>query len=444
MSVHQYIGARYVPRFMGTYDATTQYEALDVVDNGSGTSYISKIPTPPGTPLTDTTHWALYGASSGAIINLQNQIDDMNDGSVPGSLQNQINANDSDIETIYNRLDKNILFIFDSYGGYPGTGGDDLDVLLPSVMRLDSDHHISETRGGIGFTNVNGQGTFLDFLQSFTPTLPDKDKITDVIILGGANDYGTTQANIRTGIANTVAYIDANYPNAKTSIGYVSQTRNFANPNLTPQQIWNNMYTACMAYRSCISFGANYLTGVEYIMRDRALYDSGGVHPNPTGVDKIAEGVRASFESGYVDVKYAWDFDGTFNTNQSDYSSGNSISPLMGVTVKNDITTVGFYNKRLDLVQSAGPVKNTVTKILTISDSVKNVINQANISSLLSIASLWNGSTFVDYVPVRVYIDPSGDISIHLQPGLMANPSATVTNIYIPLQGNIAFDTMMT
>lgn len=73
----QYIGARYVPRFMGTYDATQDYEALDVVDNGLGTSYISKIPTPPGTPLTDTDHWAIYGASSGAIVNLQNQIDDL-------------------------------------------------------------------------------------------------------------------------------------------------------------------------------------------------------------------------------------------------------------------------------------------------------------------------------------------------------------------------------
>ena len=73
----QYIGARYVPKFMGAYDVTQEYEALCVVDNGLGTSYITKIPTPAGTPLTDTTHWALYGASSGAVINLQNQIDAM-------------------------------------------------------------------------------------------------------------------------------------------------------------------------------------------------------------------------------------------------------------------------------------------------------------------------------------------------------------------------------
>lgn len=77
-----YIGARYVPKFMGAHDVTQAYEALCVVDNGAGTSYISKIPTPPNTPLTNTVYWAVYGASSGAIINLQDQIDEIRDGFV--------------------------------------------------------------------------------------------------------------------------------------------------------------------------------------------------------------------------------------------------------------------------------------------------------------------------------------------------------------------------
>ena len=87
----QYIGARYVPRFTGTYDNTQVYEALDVVDNGLGSSYIAKIPTPAGTPLTNTTYWALYGASSGAIVNLQNQIDVLN--SDVSTLNTNVSAN---------------------------------------------------------------------------------------------------------------------------------------------------------------------------------------------------------------------------------------------------------------------------------------------------------------------------------------------------------------
>lgn len=115
--VREYVGARYVPKFMGTYDATQVYEALCVVDNGLGTSYISKIPTPAGTPLTDTTYWAVYGATSGAIINLQNQIDDMKDNTIPGSLQNQISANATQITAIdpYEKFrNKTICVIGDS------------------------------------------------------------------------------------------------------------------------------------------------------------------------------------------------------------------------------------------------------------------------------------------------------------------------------------------
>ena len=114
MAIRQYIGARYVPRFMGTYDATQQYDALDVVDNGLGTSYIARITTPAGTPLTDTDHWFIYGASSGEIINLQNQIDIIVNTDLPG-----INSDISDLQGEISdiKADKRrIVCITDSYG----------------------------------------------------------------------------------------------------------------------------------------------------------------------------------------------------------------------------------------------------------------------------------------------------------------------------------------
>lgn len=74
MAIREYVGARYVPRFLGTYSPTTIYDALDVVDDGMGTSYIARKTTPAGTPLNDTTYWFVYGASSGAIISLQNRM----------------------------------------------------------------------------------------------------------------------------------------------------------------------------------------------------------------------------------------------------------------------------------------------------------------------------------------------------------------------------------
>lgn len=104
--VRQYIGARYVPRFTGLYDPTQEYEALDVVDNGAGTSYISKIPTPAGTPLTNTEHWFVYGSTSGAIIDLQNRMSAVENGKNNKSELDVANfEGDTVEEKLHNALD---------------------------------------------------------------------------------------------------------------------------------------------------------------------------------------------------------------------------------------------------------------------------------------------------------------------------------------------------
>lgn len=73
--VRQYIGARYVPKFIGEYDATMSYEPLSIVQLGNN-FYTSKIPVPPGTPVTNSTYWALTGSYNGALNNLQERIDE--------------------------------------------------------------------------------------------------------------------------------------------------------------------------------------------------------------------------------------------------------------------------------------------------------------------------------------------------------------------------------
>lgn len=136
----KYVGARYMPKFIGTYDATQVYEALSVVDNGLGTSYVSNIPVPAGTPLTDTTYWSVYGSTSGAIINLQNQIDNINDNIdkivalIDVTKIESGNDITSAINTIFasgrnpylpagSYIISNVIYIPDGYGiyGTPGT-----------------------------------------------------------------------------------------------------------------------------------------------------------------------------------------------------------------------------------------------------------------------------------------------------------------------------------
>lgn len=104
MATMKYIGARYMPKFVGTYDATTAYEALSVVDNGAGTTYVSNKPAPAGTPLTDTEYWSVYGSSSGAILDLQQRMQTA-ESDIDG-VENDITGILGSITAIQGALDK--------------------------------------------------------------------------------------------------------------------------------------------------------------------------------------------------------------------------------------------------------------------------------------------------------------------------------------------------
>lgn len=113
MGMHTYIGARYVPSFKGVFDPTTEYTALDVVNNGSGTSYIAKKPVPVGTPLTDSEYWFVYGSASGAIINLQDQIDAIQDQTIYRSAKYYAEPGLTDSQILQNAVDDTAALVLD-------------------------------------------------------------------------------------------------------------------------------------------------------------------------------------------------------------------------------------------------------------------------------------------------------------------------------------------
>lgn len=66
MSVREYIGARYVPLFMGEWDNTKTYEPLSIVQN-EGNSYTSRQFVPVGIDIDNEEFWALSGNYNGQI-----------------------------------------------------------------------------------------------------------------------------------------------------------------------------------------------------------------------------------------------------------------------------------------------------------------------------------------------------------------------------------------
>lgn len=266
MAVRQYIGARYVPRFMGTYDPTQQYEALDVVDNGSGTSYIARKNVPPGTPLTDAEYWFVYGASSGAILALQNRMDTAE--------QDIIDLN-KDIDLLKYG---DIILVSDSYGYSPSindawTGK--LRDLIPNTCWICNG-------GGHGFGSTP---SIADDFIAYDGTVTDPDKVGLIIAMMGYNDR-THLGDIPAGINNFVDHALLTYPNAKVLIGFIGISTNPAY-NLT---LRNGVMRSYKKYATSKA-GCGYIAGSEYFMIDYSHMNVDGIHPNADGGTDIGHGI---------------------------------------------------------------------------------------------------------------------------------------------------------
>lgn len=284
MAIRQYIGARYVPRFLGTYDATQVYEALDVVDNGMGTSYISKIPTPAGTPLTDTTYWAVYGAQSGAYISLQNQIDTINNTNIP-NLQGQIDtinntdlpAINSDIHDLQNRR---IALITDSYGAIAGST---LEAEIEDAFKMPVDMHAVSA---MGFVRDAGGRTFIDLLDDFNAdNLPYYDYL---IIYGGINDYVASDYTEEYNAVNSfIARAKTLFTNSKIVIfgPQSTATGNIASNN-NQAVLKRAIQSACSVNGISYADATNWLTLAPTVYSSNYLPDN--THPSALGYKIIA------------------------------------------------------------------------------------------------------------------------------------------------------------
>lgn len=335
----KYVGSRYMPKFVGTYDNTTAYEALSVVDNGMGTSYVSNKPVPAGTPLTDTNYWAVYGMSSGAILNLQQQIDDMKDGTVPGSLQEQITTNTNDISTlntavgnkvntyasdptqwdttptsgsskpvtsggVYSMINQHnlptrMVVITDSYGA----GRDSqtpFTTPLQTYLGLTSGNYYAYFEGNMGFYNPGHDGHNAQALLTYhSDDIANHDTITDIIFALGINDTSVTEANIKTAIANCATYCRSEYPNAKIHVAYV----NNQNTSKNSGAIENYVRSVRSYIEACGIHNLHYLANVEYLMHDDRLFVTDKIHPTTAAGELIAQALVCALNGTYNCVR---------------------------------------------------------------------------------------------------------------------------------------------
>lgn len=290
--IRQYIGARYVPRFMGTYNETQIYQALDVVDNGMGTSYIARKTVPAGTPLTNSSYWAVYGAASGAIYDLETRV---------GGLEEEVPIIEDKIDALEDNYmpdmkDRVFLFLGDSYDVTT-----DYFSNIASYIKCKSYTKRSET--GAGFFKQAEDRKNLMYYNIITSGSPltdaEKENVTDVVfVVAVGNDDANSITDLSNSIIQIDTYLRANMTNLRNihlyPVGWASRSGDIQ------QRMRRNM--------SMYSHLAGRL-GWKYVDCTRVMKsasftttsDSLGYHPTETGGVYMAQCVSVSILTGSCD-----------------------------------------------------------------------------------------------------------------------------------------------
>lgn len=316
--MRQYIGARYVPTYYqnsldptsSEWEANVNYDPLTIVSLPNMHSYQSKkfVPSTIGSPASNPEYWYDQGYASAYYQALQDQIDDINDGTVPGSLQNQIdemkdgtisgslqdqiNDNASDIATLKNShlLSAKILFVGDSWGSPSGSFINN----VISNLGLDA---TNLAVSGAGFTKgVNNNG----FLDQITQYAGNRNEIDAIIVLGGLND--STQANYNTpatlqnGISDFVTYANTNYPNATLYLGYIGNGLD-GSTDISTTYVYEYRRAACYEYNRNRNFVNINMFYELCILKD--CFDAGGAHPSATGQTILTKALSDYIKGGH-------------------------------------------------------------------------------------------------------------------------------------------------
>ena len=97
----KYTGRRIVPKHAGEWDIRKEYEELQIVlDADSGNSFISNLPVPKGTALSDEKYWSLFSLYSEQIAEAEEHLTQTAEDirSELSETENRINKNVSDTE----------------------------------------------------------------------------------------------------------------------------------------------------------------------------------------------------------------------------------------------------------------------------------------------------------------------------------------------------------
>ena len=186
---------------------------------------------------------------------------------------------------------RRFLYIGDSYNTVTSAKWtDDVD----TILGLTDSFVIAQ--GGYGF-QANGTKKWETLLAS--TTIPDEDTITDICIVGGANDAFAILSDLPTAMSDFDTYVKGRFAGLENIwVGFAGNT--FKNYNQMVQfRDALKIYT-----ENAKKLGWRYLNGVDKTLFNAAFMQfispDDYIHPNTTGVHAIGYNVAEAIKTGYT------------------------------------------------------------------------------------------------------------------------------------------------
>lgn len=207
--------------------------------------------------------------------------------------RNRLNDAEKSINTINSVLNTDhaneCILIGDSYALNSTTGSEyNWQNLFEKYTGLTC-HKYSQ--GSIGFIGIT-TNTFLTYLNKAITDISNKELIKSIVVCGGCNDKGINASELENAISTFITRAKATFPNATIYVGCIGNFKNsFLNHEL--------MFITKNTYKKCVKYGAVFLNGVDFVMKNNGNFQSDGVHPNENGCLEIADAIVNAFKTGF-------------------------------------------------------------------------------------------------------------------------------------------------
>ena len=258
---------------------------------------------------------------------------------------------------------RNLIFIGDSYQKGDNNGGFSFYNYFYNKYRNEFGSLYRAQASGYGFAKTNAK--FITLIRGLEGSVGEPDKITDIIVTGGYNDYNNPNG-VGEAIAEFMNYCKQTYINAEVWLAPVGWSfkldTNRRKLQLQAIQNW------CRegALKGCL-----VMPNISTLFRDRTLLTSDNLHPNNTGHEYLAAYMHDCLTKGSCDV---------VQPNSSVDYANNS-----GVTVSGD-----FYSSAHNGIAT---FYNTERKSVDFSSN-KNINGFPDQSSVITFGTVTNSKTW--------------------------------------------------